>query len=389
MEVGIVGCSGSGLPLSVFLKCKHSDWNITLIDHNTKVGKKLSATGNGHCNLLNAAAKPSDYNNPDFLTPFFQAYSLDHLLKRLSDIGVSTIRNGDLIYPKSFSAPGYVNSLEGLSRRLGNSFCLNTSVTDYKKSRNKWILTTNCGEKEFDKVIFCCGGSSGLNLGSDGSLLPIFKKHGYKIVPSVPGLGPVRTKESTVSLNGLRHRAEVSLVANGKTRKKETGEVFFRKNGLSGIVVFNLERVLAPNFGKGDYRLLLDLFPEESLQGLADELLALHRANPDFSSSFLPLPLFNYILTRSGAGKLATLSSCLAFSKAAKSLSFEVTGLPSFEESQVTCGGIDISCVNDRLESIAEPGVHFLGEILDVDGPCGGYNLQWCLISALALTDRV
>lgn len=389
MEVGIVGCSGSGLPLSVFLKQKHPDWNLTLIDHNAKVGKKLSATGNGHCNLLNATAEPSNYNNPDFLKPFFQAYPLNSVLNRLLEIGVSTVNNGDLIYPKSLSAPGYVNSLEGLSRKLGNSFCLNTSVTDYKKSRNKWVLVTSCGEKEFDKVIFCCGGSSGLHLGSDGSLLPVFKKHGYKIVPLAPGLGPVRTKEPTTSLNGLRHKAEVSLIKNGKTVKKETGEVLFRKNGVSGIVIFNLERLMAPSFDKEKYRLLLDLFPEESVEDLGNGLLALQKANPEFSSSFLPLPLFNYVLCRSGANNLESSSACLAFAKAAKSLSFEVVGLPSFEESQVTCGGIDVSFMNDKLESAIEPGVHFLGEILDVDGPCGGYNLQWCLISALALTDRV
>ncbi len=389
MRVGIVGCSGSGLPLSVFLKRRHPDWNISLIDHNAKVGKKLAATGNGHCNLLNRSAKPSDYNNPEFLKPFFKDYPFDVLLRRLKEIGISTLSIDNLIYPKGYSAPGYVNALESMSKKLGNSFLLEISVLNYKKSRNKWVLITNCGEKEFDKIIFCCGGLSGLNLGSDGSLFPIFKQHGYRIVEPSPALGPVRIKENVASLSGLRHKAEASLIRGDVALKKEGGEVLFRKNGLSGIVIFNLERLIAPGFKEDLYRLSLDLFPDQSAKELANEIFDLCRANSEFASAFLPLPLFNYILNRCRLNKLADLASCQRFATEAKSLSFEVTGLPSFEESQVTSGGVDVCFVDEKLESNIEPGVHFLGEILDVDGPCGGYNLQWCLISALALADRV
>lgn len=373
----------------MFLKRKHPDWDISLIDHNFKVGKKLSATGNGHCNLLNRSAKPSDYNNPSFLAPFFADYPISAILERLKEIGISTLSTDDLVYPKGYSAPGYVNALEGLGRKLGNSFLLGTTVIDYKKIRNKWVLVTDCGEKEFDKIVFCCGGLSGLNLGSDGSLVPVFKRHGYRIVPPSPSLGPVKTKEAVAPLNGLRHKAEVTLKKGDEVLKREKGEVLFRKNGLSGIVVFNLERLIAPRFSDGNYSLWLDLFPDQSGQELGDELYGLRQANPEFASGFLPLPLFNYILQRSHLNNLLTLKNCLQFANKAKALSFQVVGLPSFEESQITGGGIDVSFVDGKLESKLEAGVHFLGEILDVDGPCGGYNLQWCLISALALTDRV
>lgn len=392
MDIAIIGSSGAGLPCSIFLKKKHPDWNVSVFDHNLKVGKKLLATGNGHCNLLNASAKSEDYNCPEFLAPYFSKFPYAKLIDALHSIGIATMEMDDLVYPLSFSSNGYVDALISLSKDLGISFRLAIRVLDYQKRGNRYILTTNCGFFEFDKIIFATGGKSGKNLGSDGSLFPVFEKHRYSVSPLKPGLCPILVKEDVASLAGLRHRACVySYSASGEERAlihQEEGEVLFKKDGLSGIVIFNTERAYAHSCEK-NFDIVLDLFPNFSVEELRNLLLSLQKANPAYASSFLPLPLFDYCLKRSGFSSLEEEGGFTRFAKTLKSLLFHPKGLYPFEDSQVTIGGVEISNLLPTLESKKERGIYFLGEVLNVDGPCGGFNLEWCLISALALVSEL
>lgn len=392
MDIAIIGSSGAGLPCSIFLKRKHPEWNVSVFDHNLKIGKKLLATGNGHCNLLNASAKPEDYNCPEFLVPYFSKFPYATLKDALNSMGIATMEMGDLVYPLSFSSNGYVDALASLSQELGNSFRLGTRVLDYKKHGNGYLLSTNCGDFVFDKIIFATGGKSGKNLGSDGSLFPAFERHRYSVCPLKPGLCPIVVKEDVSTLAGIRHRVcAYSYSGSGEGRAlvhKEEGEVLFKKDGLSGIVVFNTERLYAHSSGK-DFDIVLDLFPDFGLEELRNLLLSLAKANRAYASSFLPKPLFDYCLKRSGLSSLEAEAEFTCFSKTLKSLLFHPKALYPFEDSQVSVGGIEISNLLPTLESKKEKGIYFLGEVLNVDGPCGGFNLEWCLISALALVSEL
>ncbi len=391
MDIAIIGSSGAGLPCSIFLKKKHPDWNVSVFDHNLKVGKKLLATGNGHCNLLNISARPEDYNCPEFLAPYFLKFPYAKLIDALNSLGIATMEMGDLVYPLSFSSNGYVDALASLSQQLGNRFHLGVRILDYKKRGNGYLLTTNCGDFACDKIIFATGGKSGKNLGSDGSLFPVFETHCYSISPLKPGLCPIVVKEDVSRLSGLRHRACVySYSGTGENRTlvhEEEGEVLFKKDGLSGIVIFNTERMYAHS-SEGSFEIVLDLFPDYRSEELSGLLLALQKANPAFAASFLSLPLFDYCLKRSGLSKLEE-GDFARFAKTLKSLLFHPKAVYPFEDSQVTIGGIEISNLLPTLESKKEKGVFFLGEVLNVDGPCGGFNLEWCLISAIALASEL
>ena len=387
MRIAVVGASGAGLPFAALLLQKHPDWDVHLFDANSKVGKKLLATGNGHCNLLNLKASSKDYNAPEFVEPSFAKQPLTKLKSCLFSLGVPLMEAGDLVYPKSYTSSGYVESLLSFAQSKGVCLHLETKVLEYFKKENKWVLRSNSGECSFDKVVFCSGGCSGKNLGSDGNLFAVFKKHGYKVASLNPGLCPIKTKENTISLAGLRHPAKVTILKGNEPLYSEEGEVLFKKDGLSGIVIFNVQRKLAHLGGEA---VSLDLFPNQNASELCDEIGGLLKTNPSFASAFLASPLYQYCL---GAAKLKELKNngdVYAFSSVLKHLVFHVSGFYGFEDSQVTIGGIDLNDIsNKNFESKLESNVYFLGEVLDVDGPCGGYNLEWCLVSALCLAENL
>ena len=387
MRIAIVGASGAGLPLAAILLQKHPDWDVHLFDANNKIGKKLLATGNGHCNLLNLKASSEDYNAPEFVESCFARQPLDKLKKTLFSLGVPLMEIGDLVYPKSYTSSGYVETLTSYVQSKGVSIHLETKVTEYFKKENKWVLRSNLGDFDCDKVVFCSGGRSGKNLGSDGDLFQIFQKHGYKVTSCAPGLCPVKTRENVTSLAGLRHAAKATLLKGNEELYSEEGEVLFKKDGLSGIVIFNVQRKMVHLGGDS---ITLDLFPGQSSEELCEEISGLLETNSAFIPSFLPTPLYQCCLNTAKLKNLKNKGDVYAFSSILKHLSFHVNGFYGFEDSQVTVGGIDLDDIsNKNFESKLESNVYFLGEVLDVDGPCGGYNLEWCLVSALCLAENL
>ena len=387
MRIAVIGASGAGLPFAALLLQKHPDWEVHLFDANNKIGKKLLATGNGHCNLLNVAAAPNDYNNPAFVAPAFERHPYSVLKKVLLSLGIPLLEMGDLVYPKSFTSSGYVDALAFYIKNKSGYIHLNSKVLDYWKEENKWFLRGFDSKKTFDKLVFCTGGKSGRNLGSDGNLFAVFAKHGYKISPFKPALCPIKTLENTSSLNGVRHLAKIALLKDGREFCSESGELLFKKDGLSGIAIFNIQRKLAHVGGEA---IAVDLFPEQSLEELSDEVRSLEKANADFAPAFLPQPLFDYCKAKAKASDLKNKGDVDSFCHVLKHLVFHVSGFYDFPDSQVTIGGISLDEISAKnYESKRESNVYFLGEVLDVDGPCGGYNLNWCLVSALNLVESL
>lgn len=387
MKMAIVGNGGAGLPLSLFLKNEHPEFDISLIDKNEKIGRKLCATGNGKCNILNLHTGEEHYNNPAYMKPLLAEYNFGNLMGYLANLGVVLSDEGDYVYPVSKSAPTLVNYFGDIAKRKGIRFLSETKVLDYEV-KNGIQLKTNKGTFSFDKVVFATGGKSSPNLGSDGSMFPIFEKHGYQIEPLRPSLCPIRTVEKTSEITGYRHQAKVTLMVDGRIVREEEGEVIFKNDGLSGIVIFNMSAIINRLEKGHKIELDLDLFPAVTLSQLTADLLDAINKNGDCAiEAYFPKEMASYLKKAAHLKTLNSKGDAFALAKAIKCLRFNFKESYDFASSQVSIGGIRLSEVNADLSSKKEANVYFAGEVLDIDGLCGGHNLTWCLISALLISN--
>lgn len=391
MNIGIIGGSAAGLYAAMELKRNNPLYDVTVIEQNSKLGKKLYATGNGRCNLLNVGTSASNFNNPEFVAPFLEKYSYASRVDFFNRFGIEVVEEGDLVYPLTKSASTYVGLLEKIVRDLGVNFIMGETILNYECGTD---VKVNSKKKEFhfDKLIIATGGKSQPKLGSDGSMLAILGQKGYEIMPARPGLCPIYTEEKTAVMKGLRHEAKVTVYQGQKPIHVETGEVQFKKNGLSGIVIFNCASKIARLLGRDYIRLVLDLFPEIPYENLLESLKRDAQINGSYYlDAFIEPEMQEYILKLLKIKRVnpQNFVELTKICDTLKALTFNFRDFYDFDESQVTVGGLTVSSITMDLASKSEPEVYFIGEILDIDGDCGGHNLTWALVSALSVADSL
>ena len=395
MRIAIIGGGAAGIYSALLIKQDHPSFDVHIFEKEKKLGRKLCATGNGRCNLLNADLTPEKYNHPDVMKGVLDAYPFSYLCSVIKSFGIPLHDENGYLYPESNNAVSYTDFLVDLLRQFKVGIHLETEVTDYEQKAGKFrIVTLNCMDFGlFDKVILTVGGCSTPNLGSDGRTFPVLEKHGYQIVPLRPGLCPIKIKnQKTIKgLSGLRRKALVTATVSSRQVFQETGEVLFKEDGLSGIVIFNLESALTRLGVLPQSEIHLGLLPDESVEDLFGDLVAFHKMNPEnFLSGFFPEALSSYIYKINKLDNRQLSDSDLrTLSRSIKDLVFLPESSYSFENSQVTLGGVSFSEVGPGLESKKEKGLFFAGEVLDLDGLCGGYNLTWALLSALIVSEAL
>ena len=379
MKVGIVGASMSGLYTALLYAKRNPSASILLFDKEAKAGKKILATGNGHCNLFHTPFEASAFNHPDFVQRLLDSHDEGALLNALKSLGIQTMQKDDLLYPLSYSAASFLSLLLSLVKNAGISLKLGEAVVKVDGNR----LTTNMGSYEFDAIVFAFGGKSQAKLGSDGSMFRILQNAGYGVTEMRPSLCPVYSKSIPASLFGVRHPAKVTYQKDGKILYEERGEVQFKKDGISGIAVMNATAYYEP-----DAYFTLDLFPDIEEEKLVQKLTyAYDVIGPSFLSSFLEKPLRDFVLKTAKISAETALNEkhMSRIAKILKGLYVPVDRLFDFDSSQVTRGGISLDYVTEDLQSTLDPRHWFVGECLDIDGRCGGYNLGFALLSALTV----
>lgn len=368
MKVLIVGAGASGLVAAINYKRNHPSDDVLIIEQLDKPLKKLLATGNGKCNLGNANIDVNLYSNSEFVRKIIRDYDYKKLFDSIS---IETKLVGDLAYPLSETAASVRNALLNEAEKLGISINVNEKLIDYSvKSRIE--ITTSKSKCVVDRLYLAGSLLSGKNLGSDGSVLSILKKHGYCIKEPLPGLCPIHTKENTKILDGIRVKCLVKLLENNKEIYHENGEVLFKENGLSGIAVFNTSLFIARSNKKAS-KIVLDLLPNYSDENIKNYCKS--HTFDGFLQGFLNPKIAQYLCNRF-VNEKDVISNV-------KNLEFSFKDFYGFEFSQISVGGVDVSEVNDSLMSKREKGVYLIGELIDVDAPCGGYNLTWAFASAL------
>ena len=379
MRIIIIGGGASGLIAAISQKMKHPGDDVLVIDHSNKISKKTFASGNGRCNLGNLNIKDNSYNAV-LAKRTVTKENVKSLISFYEDLGILIKAEGDLLYPYSLSSETYVSQLVNKAGDLGVNFLINEEVVDYT---NKVVITSS-KTLNYDKLIIATGGKSQEKFGSNGKMFDILTNHGYEINPLIPGLCPIKTKEDTSSISGQRVKCEVTLSYN-EERYFEEGEVLFKDDGLSGIVIFNISSIIARNRKDYDYKISLNLFKDYDEVSLLSKFRKLNDSNNNFIYGVFHKKIADYIL------RLCKISPKNKYSlyeiekiiSTSRNLEFTYKSNYGFDDSQVTIGGLKLEEINLRMESRKEKNVFFIGEVLDVDGLCGGFNLMWAALSAL------
>lgn len=372
-DVIVVGAGASGCISSIFAKEKYE--NVLIIDKQNKLAKKILVTGNGRCNLSNINVNSKCYNQN--IDKYLNEFNVKDTLAFFNKIGLEYYSDDEgRIYPISNSAKSVVDVLTNKIEQLGIKYNLNTEVKNISKIKNKYIIETT--EKVFsaNKVIVATGGNS---------LTNIILNLGIKIKNFTPSLVSLKINSSKNLANVRLSNVSVKLIADNQNIYQENGEILFRENGISGICIFNLSAYLS-RYQNFNGELVIDLLPFKSENEIIDLLSERRQLNIPINKFFdgMFVKQIGYEILNRAKINEERLSNKLSdneikeLSTIIKNLNFKVKGF--LDNNQVYSGGISLSDLTLNLES-KHKGLFFCGEICDVDGLCGGYNLQWAWTS--------
>jgi hypothetical protein len=361
---------------------------VTVLEQNEKPGKKICATGNGKCNLTNLETPEDAYRgtHPEFVCNALNTFTVTDTIAFFLEIGIYPVDRNGYLYPHSNQASSVVDVLCMEARSLGVKIKTNTKVTSVRPGRNGgWMILVDGWSYEGDAVILANGSKASSIAGSDGSGYELASELGHTIVPPLPALTALKCKGNFFSVwAGVRVEAEVTLYLDGCPKKRERGEIHLTEYGVSGIPVFQLSRYAIHAMARNRKVVLhIDLLPELS-RAEVRELLSVRAKNcPYKGMKELLIGLFPEKLGKVLCGFVSQKVMDLAGMAAIiKDFELPVTDSLSYAQSQVCQGGVDTKLVDSNtMESKLCPGLYFAGELLDIDGTCGGYNLQWAWTS--------
>lgn len=399
MRIAVVGGGPAGMMAAIAAGEQGAD--VTLFDGNEKLGKKLYITGKGRCNVTNDADSSEFFKNiprnPRFLYSCYAAFDNLALMKRIEDAGVPLkVERGGRVFPQSDKASDITKALERMMSKSGVRVCLRSKVKEIIPSDGGFDLCLPGQTRHFDRVILACGGASYPSTGSDGSGYALAKGLGHTVTEILPSLIPIVTKEDWCrSLQGLSLKnVKLSAKAGKKLLFDELGEMLFTHFGISGPLVLSLSSVIAGKDLDGiDIR--IDLKPGLTREQLERRLLRdfEERARGQISTvldGLLPRSLTPVIAETAGVAAETAVSQVSraqreALMDALKGLPVHAAGFRPIAEAIVTRGGVSVKEVDPKtMESKIVPGVYLCGEMLDVDGFTGGFNIQIAMSSGCA-----
>ena len=388
MKVLIIGAGASGM-MAALTAAEDPNNRVTLLERQNRVGRKLLATGNGRCNLSNIHASVEHYHgaDPSFVRFALERFPVADTLSFFRDLGLLTVtEDSGKVYPFSDQANSVVDVLRFALEQRGVDLRLGCEVLSISKKARGYNVKTADDAFFCDKLILACGGSAGGKLGGTDWGYKLLGSMGHSTTELRPSLVQIKTDATvTKSLKGVRADAGITLKRNGQNVAFNSGEVQFTDFGISGPAIFELSREIDRH---GDQVLLLDLMrPWQEHDVLA--LLQKRKANfpalagEELLTGILHNRLGKVILKISGVEIPQTAADYAEqdlqrIAHTIKYFPMTVTGIMGLELAQVTAGGVMTSEFRpDTMESRLNPGLFATGEVLDIDGDCGGYNLQW------------
>ncbi len=383
-DIIIVGAGASGCLCA--LQSSKNNKKILLIDKLKTAGKKLMVTGNGRCNLTNLNIFPSEKYFNQNIDEYIKRYSPSLILEYFKKMGlICYADNENRVYPISNSAKSVIDILNNQLLKYNNiTLALDTEFEAVEYINEKYEVKTNKGNFFCEKLVIASGGKTADN---------VAKKFGIQTKPFTPSLVSLKT-QSTRTVENIRiNPATIKLKVKGQNIE-ESGEVLFKDSGISGIVAFNISSFFA-RAGKFDGIINIDILPNFSEKEIFEILKRRKSLSLPINKMFdgIFLPAVGYLILNickldedRTTDKLSD-NEIKLIAKTIKNLTFEVKSC--YSNNQVYSGGVLLSSLSKNLESKEQKNLYFCGEVCDVDGKCGGYNLQWAWTSGLIVGDAL
>lgn len=387
MVVGIIGAGASGMAAALAASA-NPGVQVKLFERQARVGKKLLATGNGRCNLTNIHADGNSYHGQDysFAAPALEQLGTAATLEWFRKLGLYTVtEESGRVYPYSDQANSVVDVLRLALDKPNISLFTGFDVQRIKKGQDCFLLSNGEDEHCCDKLIIACGGLAGTKLGGSISGYKLLGKFGHRVTKLRPALVQLKCAwKGVVSLKGVRANCNIRIMRDGVLFNQSTGELQFTDYGLSGPVIFEVSRDVC--YGPGSWIACLDMLPGYTEHDLKKELER---------RKYMGLPVEELLtgILHNRLGRVLTKAAGISFSPDAsilterqlddvvrmvKSFEIELTEPLGMDSAQVTAGGVVTDDFDgNTMESKLIPGLYACGEVLDIDGDCGGYNLQW------------
>lgn len=404
----IIGGGASGLMSAIIAKDLGID--VAIIEATDRVGKKILTTGNGRCNISNSSLKEPFINyhssNKNFYYDTLKKFSTEDTKNFFLSLGLPIIElEKNKLFPQSLQASSVVDifrlSIEDRDINIYND----CKVKDICKKKNFIISTSNDDLKEFSckKLLLCCGGQSAVKTGSDGSGFRLAKNLGHNIIKPIPGIVQLKLDYPKLKgLSGVKADGIASLIVNDNVVREEFGEILFTDYGISGPPIFLLSSTASRYLDKkASVSIKVDMMPKKTLDEVSNFIfghLAIfsHRSISDALIGIVNKKMIPILLKDIGIDNIHIPCCDLdwhyqdALIKKLKDWTFKCIDTKEFSFAQVTVGGVDTKEVNpSTLESTIIKDLYFAGEILDVDGDCGGFNLQWAWSSAFNAVNSI
>jgi predicted Rossmann fold flavoprotein len=387
MIIGIIGAGASGMAAAL-AAAENENVQVLLFERQARVGRKLQATGNGRCNLSNIHAGEQGYHgtNPAFADAALAAFGPEHTLTWFRELGLFTVTEASgKVYPYSDQANSVVDVLRFALEKPNIRLITGFEVSRIRRNSEGFQISD--GEQSFSchKLIVACGGLAGTKLGGSMSGYKLLGKMGHHVTKLRPALVQLKTNwGGNAALKGVRANCYAQILHNGSVFAQSTGELQFTEYGLSGPVIFEISRDVCQT--SGEWVCQLDFLPDVCEEKLRAELLR-RRLTSLPVDELLTGILHNRlgrVLTKVAGLKSSTPVAQLTeleiemVCRSVKAFQVELSEPMGMDSAQVTAGGIITDEFDSTtMESRLVPGLYACGEVLDIDGDCGGYNLQW------------
>ena len=390
MVIGIIGGGASGMAAALAAS-ENINAQVLLFERQARLGRKLLATGNGRCNLTNLHARPHHYHGDqaDFAEFALEKYNVENTLQWFADLGLYTVAEASgRVYPYSDQANSVLDVLRFALEKPNIQVLTGFEVTKVKKT-DAGFTVESAEETHFcDKLIIACGGLAGTKLGGSMSGYKLLQKFGHKVTKLRPTLVQIKSDwHGCAALKGVRAECHVTITRDGELHSSCKGEIQFTEYGLSGPVIFEVSRDVCRE--KGNWVCTLDLLPDmeeprlDWLMPILQKKRQTKLAAEDLFTGILHNRLGRVVVKEAGISLHAPISQLEDWElekacRTALELNIPLSEPMGMDSAQVTAGGI-VTCEFDpeTMESKLVPGLYACGEVLDIDGDCCGYNLQW------------